>query len=368
MEDMLKYLFAFIIFIHGLIHMMGFAKAYGYGNLQQLTKDISKPVGSIWFFACLLFIIAVIGFLLAKEWWPVLALFAVLVSQVVIIMSWKDAKFGTIANVLVLIVAILSITAIHFEKTFRADVKQQFISNNNLAAAQLTEDDLMTLPAPVQKYLRYAGVLNKPKVKNVRIVFDGEMRSKGKDWFKFSSVQYNFFFEPTRLFFMKGKMFGITVPGYHHYIQNRAVMDIRLFGLFPMVQQAGAEMNKAETVTLFNDMCLMAPATLIDKRIKWIPIDDKKTQAIFTNGNITISAILHFNERGQLINFTSTDRYDVNGKQSIPFSTPVHEYKNFNGYNLLYKGDAVWHYPDGEFVYGKFILKEIKYNLEEFEN
>lgn len=360
---MLKYLFAFIVFIHGLIHMMGFAKAYGYGNMQQLTKDISKPVGSIWFFACLLFIIAVIGFLLKKEWWPAVTLFAVLVSQVVIIISWKDAKFGTIANAIILLVAVLSFTTIQFEKTFRADVNQQFLTNNNLSTNLLTEADLQPLPSPVQKYLRYAGVVNKPKVKNVRIVFEGEMRSKGKDWFKFQSEQYNFFEEPTRLFFMKAKMFGVTLPGYHHYLQKKAVMDIRLFGLIPVVQMEGEEMNKAETVTLFNDMCLMAPATLIDNRIKWEPIDDKKAKATFTNGNISISATLYFNEQGQLINFTSNDRYDVNEKQWIPFSTPVHEYKNYNGYNILYKGDAVWQYPEGEFVYGKFNLKRIEYNV-----
>jgi hypothetical protein len=39
--------------------------------------------------------------------------------------------------------------------------------------------------------------------------------------------------------------------------------------LLPIVQQSGKIMDKAETVTLFNDMCLMAPATLIDKRIQF---------------------------------------------------------------------------------------------------
>jgi len=364
----MKLIFAAIILIHGLIHFMGFAKAFNYGEMKQLTIPISKNVGALWMLTAFLFIIAAILLFMKKENWWMMATVAVIISQVVIIMSWKDAKFGTIANVLILIVAVFSFTAIEFEKTFWADVKQQFLSNNNLPTSLLTEAELQPLPAPVQKYLHYAGVVNKPKVKNVRIVFDGEMRSKGKDWFKFRSIQYNFFDEPTRLFFMKGKMFGVTVPGYHHYIQKEAVMDIRLFGLFNMVKMEGEEMNKAETVTLFNDMCLMAPATLIDKRIKWEAIDDKKSKAIFTNGNISITAILYFNEQGQLINFTSNDRYDVNGKQWIPFSTPVHEYKNNNGYNILYKGDAVWHYPEGEFVYGKFILKEVEYNLNDFNN
>ena len=105
---MLKYLFAFILFIHGFIHMMGFAKAFGYGYITQLTKDISKHAGIIWFFASMLFIITGSAFLLKKDWWPVLALFAVVVSQIVIFISWEDAKFGTIANVIILVTAIIT--------------------------------------------------------------------------------------------------------------------------------------------------------------------------------------------------------------------------------------------------------------------
>jgi hypothetical protein len=140
-------------------------------------------------------------------------------------------------------------------------------------------------------------------------------------------------------------------------------MDIRLFGLIPIVKQSGDIMNKTETVTLFNDMCLMVPATLIDKRIQWQPIDSLTTKAVFTNRGISISAILYFNELGQLINFTSDDRTSISDMKQYRFSTPVAAYKNINGINVMSGGEAIWHYPDGEFVYGKFNLKNIKYNL-----
>jgi hypothetical protein len=97
---MLRYLFAFVILVHGLIHLMGFAKAFGYAELPQLTREISKPAGLSWLLACLLCSTAVAGFLLKKDWWPMLALVAVIVSQVVIIWSWQDAKIGTVANIL----------------------------------------------------------------------------------------------------------------------------------------------------------------------------------------------------------------------------------------------------------------------------
>ncbi len=363
---MLKYLFAFILLIHGLIHIMGFTKAYSYGNITLLTKDISKSNGLLWLFIAILFVIATLLFLLKKESFPYIAIVAAVISQVLIITVWKDAKFGSIPNIIILFVAIASWATDHFEKEFKADVKRHIaetiFSQNDL----LIEADMATLPAPVQKYIRYTGAINKPKVKNMKIVFDGEMRDKGKDYFKFNSVQYNFFDAPARLFFMKAKMYGTTVPGYHCYQNERATMQIKLLGLFSVVNIKGTEMNKAETVTVFNDMCLMAPASLIDKRIEWTAMDSLSAKAIFTNGVNKITAILYFNEQGQLINFTSDDRYAIGDMKQYRFSTPVKEYVQIDGRDIWKYGETIWHYPDGEFVYGKFTLKSIEYNVTDF--
>ena len=364
---MLKYFFAFILLIHGLIHFMGFAKAYNYGNITQITKYISKPLGALWLINAILFIVAVLLFLLKKESWSYIAIIAAVISQILIITVWKDAKFGTILNIIILFFAIASYSTYHFEMEFKADVKRHLAKTNFSNNDLLTETDIAMLPTPVQKYIRYTGAINKPKVKNMKIMFDGEMRDKGKDFFKFISVQYNFFDDPARLFFMKAKMYGITLPGYHCYQNATATMQIKLLGLFSVVNVKGSEMTKAETVTVFNDMCLMAPATMIDKRIEWNQIDSLSAKATFTNGVNKISAVLYFNEQGQLINFISDDRYAVNEMKQYRFSTPVKEYIQMSGRNIWKYGETIWHYPDGKFVYGKFTLKSIEYNVKEIK-
>ena len=355
----MKIIFAIILIIHGLIHIMGFTKAYACTKTAQLTKDISKPMGIIWLIVALLFVVAAILLLFKNDGWLIPGVVAIIISQILIFSVWQDAKFGTIANIVILVVAILSLGSIRFETSYKNYVKENVLHTSILKTDILTEADLLPLPEPVQRYLKYAGVLNKPKVKNVKAVFEGQMREQGKDYFSFTSEQFNFFDEPTRLFFMKGKIFGVNFLGYHKYSNVKAMMDIRLLGLFPIVKKEGKDMDQAETVTLFNDMCLMAPATLIDKRIIWQAIDSNSAKATFTNLSITISAILYFNEKGQLIDFISNDR-DVN---HYPFSTPVSNYKNVNGINIMTYGETIWHYPDGKFVYGKFHLKEIEYNV-----
>lgn len=360
----MRIIFLILLVIHGLIHLLGFAKAFDFGDITQLSKEISKPMGVLWLTAFLLFQLSAILFFLNKEEWLIISVIAAIVSQILIIIVWQDAKFGTIVNILIAIVAVLTWASISFEKSFVNDKNENITRTNIISQEILTEKDIQTLPKPVQQYLKYVGVINKPKVKNVRVVFEGQMRDKGKDYFPFISEQFNFFDEPTRLFYMKAKMFGVSVLGYHKYSNCKASMDIRPFGLFPIVKKSGDIMNKAETVTLFNDMCLLAPATLIDKRIQWESINDTLIKATFTNKKISITAVLYFNQKGQLVDFISKDRTSITDMKQYPFSTPVSEYKIINGYNLMSKAEAVYDYTDGKFTYGKFILKDIEYNIE----
>ncbi|MBK8878378.1 MAG: hypothetical protein IPN74_07455 [Haliscomenobacter sp.] len=134
--------------------------------------------------------------------------------------------------------------------------------------------------------------------------FEGEIRGNDNaPWMPFTCEQYNFLEHPTRLFFMNARMKGMPVTGYHHFIDGKAVMDIRLFSLFKVQSAEGTEMDTSETVTFFNDMCCMAPATLIDPRIQWLQSDSSRVLASFSNKGITVSAWLHFNEQGDLGQF-----------------------------------------------------------------
>ncbi|MDY0104521.1 MAG: hypothetical protein RBS07_16420 [Lentimicrobium sp.] len=358
----MKIALTLLIAVHGSIHLLGFVKAFHLGNITQLTKEISKLPGTLWLLTAIAFGVTILLFILKKEYWWMIALTAAIISQVLIITAWQDAKFGTIANIIIFAVALLSGGNYLFERRFMQDVSVHLHLSQPIQHDLVTLADIEPLPIPVQRYLKYVGVVDKPKVKNVCIVFEGEMRQKDKDWFPFTSRQYNFFEQPSRLFFMKARMFGITVPGYHHYTNEKAKMDVRLFGMIPVSHHSGPLMNKAETVTFFNDMCMFAPAALIDKRIRWKPIDNNTVLAHFTNGDITISATLYFNDIGQLIDFRSDDRTDVSVMKQYTFSTPAKDYRIINGYQLAHFGEAIWMHPEGAFVYGKFQLKEVKYN------
>ncbi len=359
----MRIVFLIVLLLHAIIHFFGFFKSFGIYDFKELTMHVSKPLGAVWLLAGISFIVVGIMYLLNLNYWMFFAFLTVIISQVLIIIFWKDAKFGTIANVIILAVAIVAFSSWKFESGFRKDVAEGIKRTALIDEKLLTASDIQHLPVPLQNYLKYAGVLNKPKVKNFRVKFEAEMRGRDQDWFPLTAEQYNFYDSYERLFFMKAKVKGLPAQGYHLYKEGMSSMNVKLFSLFPVVKVSGPEMFKAETVTVFNDMCFLAPATLIDPDIKWEEIDDRTVNATFTNKAVSISATLYFNDEGQLVNFVSDDRYDVNEMKQYRFSTPLKEYQEINGYRLASYGEAIWHYPEGEFVYGKFTLKEIEYNI-----
>ncbi len=356
--------FGIIVLLHGLIHLMGFAKAFNFGNIDRALQPISKIAGIVWLFVAVLFTLLALLIFIKNPYWSVFALIAIVCSQVLILISWQDSKYGTIANALILVVAIAGIAQLKFRNNYYNDVQTIFLTKptNEL----LTERDIEHLPFPIIKYLHYTRVIGKPNVFNFYANFNGLIRSKTSEWMDLQSEQYNAINIPSRFFFMDATMKHLPVAGYHCYKNGNASMDIRLLSISQVEHQAGNEMNEAETVTFFNDMCCLAPATLIDRRIKWTEADSTKVKAQFTINNITINAWLYFNVAGELINFTSENRYalmeDGTMKQ-LKWSTPLSNYKLYNGVKLASEAQLWYQYPGENFCYGRFTLKNVSYNL-----
>lgn len=253
------------------------------------------------------------------------------------------------------------------KSTYKKEVKSALQRQVKTSVEILTEKDIEHLPLHVQRYLRVVGAMGKPKVRNVMVRASGQIKSNPADssYMNFCSEQYNIFDSPFRAFYIKAKKMGIPAIGLHLYKDTTAVMIIKVAGIFKVADARGPEMDKGETVTVFNDMCFMAPASLINSNIQWEVIDSLHVKAYFTNGTIKISAELTFDNEGKLVDFISYDRYEsADGKvyRNYPWRTPVKEYGYFNGYCLPSKAEAIWVKPDGDFCYGVFNLEEIRYN------
>lgn len=366
----MRWVVAVLLAVHALIHAMGFLKAFGFAQLTQLTQPISRPVGVAWGLATVAMLLASVTFITTPRWFWVVGAVALVLSQVVIVLAWKDAKFGTLPNVVLLVAVILRFAAYgptsmraEYDDAVRAELR------NPAPAGVVTEEDLLSLPAPVANYLRVTGAVGQPRVFNFRAKWRGRMRGAASEpWMEFEAEQYNFYAaEPSRIFFMSASKSGVPVDVFHRFVGEPATFRVRLLSLLTMVDAKGPEMNRAETVTLFNDMCLLAPATLLSPSIRWEPVDARRARAHYTRRAETIAAELVFDEAGDLVDFSSDDRSaaSADGKTFTRqrWTTPVRNYRAFGARRVGTFGETRWDAPTGTFTYGEFELQSIEYNV-----
>jgi len=365
---MIVFVFAGLILVHGLIHLLGPAKAFHWTELPQLTHAISPVVGGLWLLAALLFVATAVSLIVWPRWWWILGACGVAVSMLVIVPSWSDAKVGAFANAIVLLGVLFGFLS-QGPFSLRAAYDQDLASRVVAFAdpALVSDADLAHLPAIVQRYLRAAGVVGQPRVRNYRVTMHGRIRS-GRDsrWMPFAAEQYNFVDPPARLFYLNASMFGIPVQGYHRYAGSSASMRVKAAALIPVATAEGSQMTQSETVTLFNDMCLMAPATLVDRAVEWEGVDEHRAKAHFTNTGRTIRAELVFDGEGRLTDFVSDDRYQSSPDgtmKRVRWSTPTAGSRRFGAFRLSSGGEGRWHEANGEYAYIELTIDSVHYNV-----
>lgn len=230
----------------------------------------------------------------------------------------------------------------------------------------VTEADLARHHPLVQRYLRRVGVVGKPRTHAMRARFAAEMKmAPDADWMHADADQTSFFDEPTRLFIMSAKRGGIPFSGLHVYAGAHATFEVRLASFLRIVDARGPEMDKSETVTMFNDLCVFAVPALVFADVRWEDIDATHVRGIFTNAGHTVSAELAFDDAGDLVSWVSNDRsMTADGKtyENYPWVTPLYGYRDYHGYRLASGGDAIWKRPQGDFAYGRFRLVDVTFD------
>lgn len=358
--------FAVLLALHGLIHLLGPAKAFGWANVSQLRAPISPGAGLLWLVAAGLLVAGAVGFRLRAPWWWYPALPGVLLSQGLIATTWGDARFGTLANVIIaipLLITSLEARPASFRSRFEHD-RAALLTAAAPAAPLVTEADLTPLPPLMQTYLRRHGAVGRAHVRNLRVTFKAQMRRGAKaPWMQATAVQYESFERPARLFHMNATRAGVPMDVYHRYVGDAATFQVRIAGLFPVVDKSGAAMTNDETVTLMNDVLVLAPAAVLDLPFTFEPVDERSLRATFRNAGFTVSARVTFDVAGDLVGFVSSDRCHGREEGAADWSTPISGYREIDGIRIGAFGDANWVEPAGEWTYGRFEVTSLAYNV-----
>jgi hypothetical protein len=232
----------------------------------------------------------------------------------------------------------------------------------NLAA--VNDSDLDPLPEPARRYLRFMGVVGRPRDWSFRLGFTGRFRRKRDEaWMKCEAWQYNTRLALARIFYIQLRFFGIVpVLGRDTYIDGRGRMLIRLLDLVTVGDGTGETYDIGELVTYLNDGIMLAPTTLLVPEVRWTEVDATSFDVALTDHGRTVSARVFIDERGAPVNFETTDRFYAAPKDPTKvtrcrWTTPMEGFQEVDGRRLPTRGQAVWHPPEGEFAYADFTLE-----------
>jgi hypothetical protein len=196
----MSWLLVLLLVVHGSLHLLGFLKPWGFAEVPALSGRSwislsdrgAHIVGILWLIACLLFWLAA-GFRIARhESWWIAGAAGVLLSQGLVVFQWADAKAGTVPNLLIWVAVVIAAATARFE--LRVDDE---IGALVARAAQSTNawvarpENLERTPAPVQRWLKRSGALDKERPNTVRLLQRGAIRtSPDGAWMPAEAEQY----------------------------------------------------------------------------------------------------------------------------------------------------------------------------------
>jgi hypothetical protein len=345
---------------------MGFAKAFNFAEMSQLTQPISKSQGVIWLIATLLFLATIPIFLLRKDWWWLIGIVAILASQYVIFTVWQDAKFGTISNVIVLIAVVIGYGNWSFNQSIGSNVNQLKQSTQSNAKRTVSIKDLEGLPAPVARYFRFALKDGQPLIRVAEIRHKGEF-NLGEKWIPFESTEHFSANPPSFIWDADMTMASlISVRVRDAYFQKKGSMLGKIFGLYPMVDSKDDEKLDAGALQRYLAESGWQPTALLPgENLTWTPIDENRALATLNDGSTTVSLEFTFNENGEIAKVFTPARFkEVNGEYKLsPWECRVWNYKEIDGMMIPMEGEVGWIMPEGYQSYWKGRVVDAQYDF-----
>lgn len=361
----IRLIFASFIIIHGLVHLMGFGKAFQLLELNQLKLTIQKPVGLLWLTSALLFILVGVIFLLRNDWWWMIAVPAFGLSQLLIFMHWQDAKCGTIVNIIIFVGIVIGYGTWSF-KTMVKNELDIFVAPVASEQKVIKKEMLRSLPPIVKKWLERSHVIGKEIIYNVHLKQTGEMRTKpdGK-WMPVKAEQWFKTKKPGFIWIADVRAApGIHLAGRDKYENGKGHMLIKLLSLITVVDAKGKEIDQASMLRYLAEIVWFPSAALSDY-IEWEQVDTTMAKATMTFSGISASGLFKFSANGDVMSFQAKRYYDRKGIPALEdwfIQIEPDSYKEFEGVRIPARSAVTWKLKEGDFTWYKLEIVDINYN------
>lgn len=272
----------------------------------------------------------------------------------------------------VLLLAILAILVVSglaasirrrsFDNQIDREIAELLAASSAEPPGSVTEADLDDMPAPVQRWLRAAGVVGTTIPSVVRLTQEGEFRlGADKPWMPYHATQHYTIDPPGFLWDVSMRMYSvIDVTGRDRYAAGTGDIEMRIASLIPVASAAGGDLNSGALMRYLNEM-MWFPAALVLPNITWEAIDDASARATLTDAGQSVSAVFHFDEQDRLVNMTA-GRWNDSEQLVLPWSTPLSDWGEFEGISIPVAGTGVWKTGADAYEYIRLRVTNVTYS------
>ena len=351
--------------LHGCIHSLGFIKAYKVAEIKALTAPISKLSGFHWLITAFLFIIYAICYLTGAKYNWLIGIIVIANSQFLIIYFWKDARFGTLPNLIILIAVLFSFGSFTFNNRIQKETSKILSQTKQIEPETFSAKDLSRLPVPIRNWLSTSGIIGREKI------FMGRIEQKAllkltpdqQDWYSAKALQYTTIDSPAFIWTVDVKMNPImSFNGRDKFVDGKGQMSIKLNSLINIVNEQGPKLDEGTMQRFLGEM-VWFPSMAVSSYITWETIDDRSARATMTYKGISGSGIFSFNKKGDFMKFSAM-RFKENEADAKRYEwvLTVDEYSVFEGIKVPSRMKATWKLEEGDWTWLQLEIVDIKYN------
>jgi len=368
----MKALLTALLALHGSIHLLGFLKWTGLARVPRLSGRLLVAVSgtgervftAAWLVAAVLLVsAAVLRGARHDGWWMAAALPGVVISQVLIVLAWPDAKAGTVANVILLLPIIAAAAHARFETRCDREASA-LLAQAGHDTRLVTRDELRVLPAPVAAWLERSGVVGRPRAATVRLHQRGEIRTKeGAAWMPARADQYFSIDPPAFVWMVDASMMRVVpIAGRDRYVAGRGEMLIEAASLVKVVEAADEAIDLGAMLRYLAET-IWFPSAALGPHISWEPIDATHARATMRYAGRTAPAVFTFDERGRAVRFDA--ERPMGGGQAAkltPWFGASSQWRTFEGIEVPTRGEVGWQLPTGPFIYYRWEILDVEFN------
>jgi len=248
------------------------------------------------------------------------------------------------------------------ERRISREADDLFAASRGNDPTIVTEAGIAGLPEPVQRWLRYAQVVGKPRPSTIRLKMEGEFRlAEDKGWMPFEAEEYYTTDPPGFVWSVSMEMAPLlTITGRDRYVEGTGAIDMRLHGVVPVARKSGGALDQGAMLRYLNEI-MWFPAAALSPYITWQRIDANSAEATMSYDGVTASATFIFDGQGKLVTMTAQRNNDAKG-QALPWSTPITSYGQFAGVRVPVAGEGIWTYDTGDFSYIRLRITDLEYD------